>query len=165
LDKVPGKYPYFRVTQISLQHSIGYVEGSLHAKNQLNPLRRFNRTPTCDGHTTQTHTQTKGHSIYRASIASHGMYDQKVTDASKWPDKACSATLSTMMNTGCILVRWQWLPESPRFDITRGMPDRAMATLERVARENGKPMPLGKLVDVVAEVGVCVICRFNCCGN
>ena len=32
------------------------------------------------------------------------------------------------------------------------MPDRAMATLERVARENGKPMPLGKLVDVVAEV-------------
>ena len=46
----------------------------------------------------------------------------------------------------------QWLPESPRFDIARGMPDRAMATLERVARENGKPMPLGKLVDVVAEV-------------
>jgi len=34
------------------------------------------------------------------------------------------------------------------------MPDRAMATLERVARENGKPMPLGKLVDVVAEVSL-----------
>jgi len=50
----------------------------------------------------------------------------------------------------------QWLPESPRFDIARGMPDRAMATLERVARENGKPMPLGKLVDVVAEVCLCV---------
>jgi len=31
-----------------------------------------------------------------------------------------------------------------------------MATLERVARENGKPMPLGKLVDVVAEV--CLAC-------
>jgi len=27
-----------------------------------------------------------------------------------------------------------------------------MVTLQRVARENGKPMPLGKLVDVVAEV-------------
>ena len=50
----------------------------------------------------------------------------------------------------------QWVPESPRFDIAQGMPDRAMATLERVARENGKPMPLGKLSDVVAEVCVCV---------
>jgi len=27
-----------------------------------------------------------------------------------------------------------------------------MATLQRVARENGKPMPLGKLVDIVTEV-------------
>jgi len=46
----------------------------------------------------------------------------------------------------------QWIPESPRFDIARGMPERAMATLERIARDNGKPMPLGKLVDVCAEV-------------
>lgn len=44
-----------------------------------------------------------------------------------------------------------WLPESPRFNIARGLPDRAMATLERVARANGKPMPRGKLADVVAE--------------
>jgi len=58
-----------------------------------------------------------------------------------------------------VLCRCQWLPESPRFDIARGMPDRAMATLERVARENGKPMPLGKLVDVVAEV--CFKSQFN----
>ena len=51
------------------------------------------------------------------------------------------------------MVCWcQYMPESPRFDIARGMPDKAMATLERVARENGKPMPPGKLVDVVAEV-------------
>jgi len=41
------------------------------------------------------------------------------------------------------------------------MPDRAYATLERVARENGKPMPLGKLVDVVAEVYLSVVCHFN----
>jgi len=59
----------------------------------------------------------------------------------------------------------QWLPESPRFDIARGMPDRAMATLERVARENGKPMPLGKLADVVAEVCLSVVCRFKCYKN
>jgi len=32
------------------------------------------------------------------------------------------------------------------------MPDRAMATLERVARENGKPMPAAKLASVVAKV-------------
>ena len=53
------------------------------------------------------------------------------------------------MNVTC---HFQWLPESPRFDIARGMPDRAMATLQRVARDNGKPMPLGKLVDLVSEV-------------
>ena len=48
----------------------------------------------------------------------------------------------------------QWLSESPMFDIARGMPDRAMATLERVARQNGKPMPSGSLDDVVREVSV-----------
>jgi len=51
----------------------------------------------------------------------------------------------------------QWLSESPRFDIARGMPDRAMATLERVARENGKPMPSGSLDDVIREVSVIVV--------
>jgi len=36
--------------------------------------------------------------------------------------------------------------------MARGLPGRAMATLQRVARENGKPMPLGKLADVITEV-------------
>ncbi|KAK3603262.1 hypothetical protein CHS0354_007593 [Potamilus streckersoni] len=40
-----------------------------------------------------------------------------------------------------------WLPESARFDLTRGNYERALATLHRIARENGKPMPLGKLVE------------------
>lgn len=40
-----------------------------------------------------------------------------------------------------------WLPESARYDITRGNRTRALATLERIAKENGKPMPLGKLVE------------------
>ncbi|XP_055958029.1 synaptic vesicle 2-related protein isoform X1 [Patella vulgata] len=44
-----------------------------------------------------------------------------------------------------------WLPESARYDVTRGDYDKAVATLERVARENGKPMPAGKLVEPVTE--------------
>ncbi|XP_015596532.1 synaptic vesicle 2-related protein [Cephus cinctus] len=39
-----------------------------------------------------------------------------------------------------------WLPESAMFDMAAGRTDRAFTTLERVARENGKPMPLGRLV-------------------
>ena len=40
-----------------------------------------------------------------------------------------------------------WLPESARYDITRGHTEKALATLERIAKDNGKPMPLGKLVE------------------
>ncbi|XP_046418645.1 synaptic vesicle 2-related protein [Neodiprion fabricii] len=39
-----------------------------------------------------------------------------------------------------------WLPESAMFDAASGRMDKALSTLERVARENGKPMPLGRLV-------------------
>lgn len=38
-----------------------------------------------------------------------------------------------------------WLPESPRFDMARGRNQAAQATLEKIAKENNKPMPLGKL--------------------
>lgn len=44
-----------------------------------------------------------------------------------------------------------WLPESARYDMTRGNRERALATLERIAKENGKPMPLGKLVEPSAK--------------
>ncbi|KAI8783265.1 synaptic vesicle 2-related protein [Biomphalaria glabrata] len=40
-----------------------------------------------------------------------------------------------------------WLPESARYDMTRGCYDKALHTLERIAKDNGKPMPLGKLVE------------------
>lgn len=40
----------------------------------------------------------------------------------------------------------QWLPESARFDIARGDTAKALKTLERIAKDNNKPMPLGRLV-------------------
>ncbi|XP_068191543.1 synaptic vesicle 2-related protein-like [Antennarius striatus] len=39
-----------------------------------------------------------------------------------------------------------WLPESPRFDLLTGNTEKAMATLQRVARDNGKTMPEGKVI-------------------
>ncbi|XP_012225454.1 synaptic vesicle 2-related protein isoform X1 [Linepithema humile] len=39
-----------------------------------------------------------------------------------------------------------WLPESTIFDMTTGRMDRAISTLERVAKENKKSLPLGRLV-------------------
>ena len=47
---------------------------------------------------------------------------------------------------------YQWLPESARYDITRGHTEKALATLERIAKDNGKPMPLGKLVEPSTKV-------------
>ena len=41
----------------------------------------------------------------------------------------------------------QWLPESVRYLVAMGDSDKALATLKRVADENGKPMPLGRLVE------------------
>ncbi|XP_070706529.1 synaptic vesicle 2-related protein-like isoform X2 [Pempheris klunzingeri] len=39
-----------------------------------------------------------------------------------------------------------WLPESPRFDVLSGKREKAMATLARIAKDNGKAMPQGKLI-------------------
>lgn len=40
----------------------------------------------------------------------------------------------------------QWLPESARYDVLSGNQEKAIATLKRIATENGAPMPLGKLI-------------------
>ncbi|EMP37157.1 Synaptic vesicle 2-related protein [Chelonia mydas] len=39
-----------------------------------------------------------------------------------------------------------WLPESARYDVLSGNQEKAIATLKRIAAENGAPMPLGKLI-------------------
>uniref|UniRef100_A0AAZ3R229 Major facilitator superfamily (MFS) profile domain-containing protein n=1 Tax=Oncorhynchus tshawytscha TaxID=74940 RepID=A0AAZ3R229_ONCTS len=39
-----------------------------------------------------------------------------------------------------------WLPESPRFDVLSGNRENAMKTLRLIAADNGKTMPLGKLI-------------------
>ena len=60
-----AKYPCFVDTLISLKHSVGLVEKSLHAENQINPFIPFVRTPTdTDGQTdrqTDRQTDTDGH--------------------------------------------------------------------------------------------------------
>ncbi|XP_068191236.1 synaptic vesicle 2-related protein-like isoform X2 [Antennarius striatus] len=40
----------------------------------------------------------------------------------------------------------KWLPESPRFDLLTGNTEKAMATLQLIAKENGKTMPEGKVI-------------------
>ncbi|XP_076019634.1 synaptic vesicle 2-related protein-like isoform X2 [Genypterus blacodes] len=39
-----------------------------------------------------------------------------------------------------------WLPESARFDVLRGKDEKAMATLSRIAKDNGKAMLSGRLI-------------------
>ena len=71
-DKVlEGSTLIFGDTRIFLNHGVGHVEGSLRAKNELDPFIHFSRTPTCDSRTDR-HWQTRGHSIYRTRIASRG---------------------------------------------------------------------------------------------
>ena len=66
-DKVPERNTVIVVdTWISLKHSVGLVERSLRAKNQLDPFIHFDRTPTCDRQTdthTHTHTHKHGHRL------------------------------------------------------------------------------------------------------
>ncbi len=40
----------------------------------------------------------------------------------------------------------QWLPESVRFLAASGETEKALATLKRIAKDNGRPMLLGRLV-------------------
>ncbi|XP_075218906.1 synaptic vesicle 2-related protein isoform X2 [Lycorma delicatula] len=49
-----------------------------------------------------------------------------------------------------------WLPESARYHVASGQPDKALATLKQVASDNNKPMLLGRLVvddSVIGERG------------
>uniref|UniRef100_A0A3Q3LTV0 Synaptic vesicle 2-related protein-like n=1 Tax=Mastacembelus armatus TaxID=205130 RepID=A0A3Q3LTV0_9TELE len=39
-----------------------------------------------------------------------------------------------------------WLPESPRFEVLTGKREKALETLARIAKENGKAMPEGKMI-------------------
>lgn len=50
-----------------------------------------------------------------------------------------------LCNCGLATAR-QWLPESARYDVLTGNQEKALATLKRIATENGAPMPLGKLI-------------------
>jgi hypothetical protein len=52
----------------------------------------------------------------------------------------------TSLTAPCMFLWLQWLPESARFLVASGQPDEALETLQNVAKENGKPMLLGRLV-------------------
>lgn len=58
-------------------------------------------------------------------------------------------------NLRCLaLLSLQWLPESARYDVLSGNQEKAIATLKRIATENGAPMPLGKLI-ISRQVSSC----------
>ena len=61
-----GSALIFLDTQISLQHSVGQVEGSLHAKPQLDSSGHFVTIGR------MTDRRTRDYSLYRTSIASRG---------------------------------------------------------------------------------------------
>ena len=65
-DEVPkGTTLIFGDTQVSSQHSVGSVEGSLLTKSQVDSSSRFDTIPACDGRTDeQTVRWTHDDSIY-----------------------------------------------------------------------------------------------------
>jgi len=58
----------FGDTRISLKYGVEEVKGSLHAKIQLDPSIRFNRTSTCDKQTDGHRTRDKPHVPRRHSV-------------------------------------------------------------------------------------------------
>lgn len=49
-------------------------------------------------------------------------------------------------NSVIIGVNFQWLPESARYLAANGKTEEALTVLQRVAKENGKPMITGRLI-------------------
>ncbi|XP_068561624.1 synaptic vesicle 2-related protein-like [Cebidichthys violaceus] len=54
-----------------------------------------------------------------------------------------------------------WLPESPRFNVLSRKTEKAMATLARIAKENGKAMPQGKLIAYKQNGRGCIKALFS----
>ena len=53
-------------------------------------------------------------------------------------------------------VACKWLPESPRYHVLSGQPEKAMKTLENIARTNKKPLPKGTLCGKLNPYAFCV---------
>ena len=45
------------------------------------------------------------------------------------------------------------MPESPRFFVAAGRPEKADSILRTIAKTNNRPLPHGRLDDAQAEVG------------
>ncbi|XP_064618539.1 synaptic vesicle 2-related protein-like isoform X2 [Lineus longissimus] len=59
--------------------------------------------------------------------------------------------LPSSVRAKCVVLI-EWLPESARYDMTRGNTEKAYATLQRIAKENNKPMPTGRLVHSTTNI-------------
>uniref|UniRef100_A0A182SWY1 Major facilitator superfamily (MFS) profile domain-containing protein n=1 Tax=Anopheles maculatus TaxID=74869 RepID=A0A182SWY1_9DIPT len=53
--------------------------------------------------------------------------------------------LPTKQRAKCVVLL-DWLPESARYHVTSGQSDKALNTLEQIAKDNRRPMLLGRLV-------------------
>ena len=64
---------------MSVKYSVGLVERSLHARNQLDPSNHFNRTPTCDKQT-QTKEGNGGKDLQKKEVLSREWKREGVMD-------------------------------------------------------------------------------------
>lgn len=81
------------------------------------------------------------------------------------PEESMWLGPSVLFHPNLLHLSPQWLPESARYDVLSGNQEKAIATLKRIATENGAPMPLGKLI-ISRQVGawptVCGVCVCLC---
>ena len=52
----------------------------------------------------------------------------------------------------------KWLPESPRYHVLSGQPEKAMKTLEWIAKVNKKPLPRGTLTGIWTFSMIILLC-------
>ncbi|XP_018021873.1 synaptic vesicle 2-related protein [Hyalella azteca] len=66
-----------------------------------------------------------------------------------WPGLLALSALPSLL----FVLAWHWLPESARYDASSGNSEKALATLQSIATQNGQPMLLGRLiVDDMAQI-------------
>jgi len=91
-----GSYLIFVDTWISLKHSVGLVERSPHAKTQIIPSIRFDRTPTCDRH---RHGHTERLKMHDLKIQDWKMTDNFARNRRVWKSQDWKMTDNSLANS------------------------------------------------------------------